>query len=485
MCDVREECGNGVKLNFLLIHGIGQQKKQDQDRFLDRICKATTACLRKNGKLPEYSRRQAATAEQPLNAVRADWSNIYYKQKETWLDVMFPNLKSALRLSWEIFLSVVLIVTVLRLTVGGGKKVFDELTGYCATLVSRPGICTEVYDFLAMGWESILMVILGALALWFIVYRFIPWGHIFSLARGFEARTLSDVLIYCGRKGEQEIVYEVCKCLLKMHVDPLRFLLYIEDPDGYSFPRPEDRPRLILGGHSQGTVIAYDMLQGSTSYLKWDPRSKDDRKKPSMRRRLDRLDATLDKAELLNSVRQLVGSEFRKLQHCDTDETLTFTAAKTAYGLSWDEGEYFYYRLLEFLNMSFAPVGMVTFGAPVPVFMFRNPDQFKDHGRNPEKLALWKNVCPPGFHEDGTWQGITWRWQNFWHSADFVAHRMESLFNDDFPVADGGTPIQFVTDVKRNTRVHHPIEAHSSYWTNPKVINAIADQLAATISEMD
>jgi hypothetical protein len=53
-----------------------------------------------------------------------------------------------------------------------------------------------------------------------------------------------------------------------------------------------------------------------------------------------------------------------------------------------------------------------------------------------------------------------------------VAHRLEALFNEGFP---GG---HFVEDRRINPPAGSPIVAHSTYWTDPGVIDGIGTQLA-------
>lgn len=351
------------KLVFLLIHGIGQQSEDVQQRFLTRVQAQAEelagsrfkagGCGPATGRLPR------------LVAERADWSRTYRRQKDTWLKVLFANLPPLSRIIFRIAFKVLVLVMVVRALISGGFYVVDYI---CEIVTGR---CLDQCLNGSLLWviESVLFTVLGALAVYLFAYRFIPWGYLFSLLRGFEAKTLSDVPVYLGRKGEVEIVCKVCSTLLSLHPRPCSFFDYLVDPDNYEFPPPSQRLNLVLAGHSQGSVIAFDMLYGSTQYMLWkagDYRSEDT---PVLRRRI-------------NQVQHFIGADrlrsrmLEDRRDCDLILRLltrsSFHELMEELDLSWEEGQLLYYRLLEFLNQSFNPVGMVTFGSPIPLFIFRD-----------------------------------------------------------------------------------------------------------------
>ena len=132
------------------------------------------------------------------------------------------------------------------------------------------------------------------------------------------------------------------------------------------------------------------------------------------------------------------------------------------------------------------PVGMVSFGSPIALFLFRNYQQLGgQHGPKSKPNDLWRFACPPSFRRDGQWQGITWRWQNFWHAADFVGHRLSPLYAQGYPTQPSDQAEPFVRDVRMKHLVSHPVDAHMSYWQSRCMVQQIGLQLAVTLLQMN
>lgn len=129
------------------------------------------------------------------------------------------------------------------------------------------------------------------------------------------------------------------------------------------------------------------------------------------------------------------------------------------------------------------PAGMVTMGSPIAIFLFRKPSLL-------DKTNLWTEACPAAFAQDGTLETpigpLGWCWLNFWHPADFVAHRLEPLFDTGYPATGTSRrpPSKFVEDVRTRAWARGPILAHSTYWTDPSVLKRIAAQLADSLAAL-
>jgi hypothetical protein len=190
---------------------------------------------------------------------------------------------------------------------------------------------------------------------------------------------------------------------------------------------------IVLAGHSLGTLVVYDMLLGAVAEAGAGG---------SVRRELKVLERNTERSQSQN-------------------DRLRF--------------------LTDVLNLltRLRVVGMATFGSPIALFLFRKPELLK-------RRDLWREACPPEFEETGISGKFRWEWTNFWHTADFVAHRLEPLFNRDFPlnsVKDSPTRL-FVEDVRVRRPVRDPISAHSEYWEDPAVIERIAAQLAECLKAL-
>ncbi|GEM_PF-5017707 len=237
-----------------------------------------------------------------------------------------------------------------------------------------------------------------------------PWGDLWTMGRSFEANTISDIVLYESDGPREAITRTV--------LDALGPVL----AEAYPVARADDRPCLpvVLAGHSLGTVIVYDALLATTARARGAP--------------------TRAQRELREDGPGLAEARRRYLERLrDAHEVL-------------------------------CPVGMATMGSPIALFLFRKPEVLRQ--RN-----LWTLACPPPFAETGAMTtaagaSLRWRWQNFWHAADFVAHRLGPVFNEGYP---GG---RFVEDVRVRPPAPDPIDAHSTYWTDRTVVDRIAAHLA-------
>ncbi len=107
------------------------------------------------------------------------------------------------------------------------------------------------------------------------------------------------------------------------------------------------------------------------------------------------------------------------------------------------------------------------------LFVFRKPSLLV-------RRNLWEEACPVAFQPSGFVGTLRWRWQNFWHPSDLIAHRLEPLFNDGYPQqpSPAHPRLKFVEDVKSWAWARGPISAHSTYWTNPRVLRRISEHVA-------
>jgi hypothetical protein len=129
------------------------------------------------------------------------------------------------------------------------------------------------------------------------------------------------------------------------------------------------------------------------------------------------------------------------------------------------------------------PVGMVTMGSPVALFMLRKPELLN-------QLGNWRYLCPQAFlrphsPQDLRWPqaGMVWRWLNFLHPADLVAHRLEPYYNtSQLAAGPDCPPLRFVEDVDVWEQYHcpatDPVSAHSCYWHLPQLKQRIGALLA-------
>lgn len=431
-------------LVVLLVHGVGRPDVPAMEKFEQRI-KAATKLRLPSGQQSLVDRLQFCTP---------NWGAQFDDERGEWLRGLFPEstlegskwsrIRSLARLAaWAT--GVMLLVTAFHALIFGAYfivalkvaiEVAVTLLLFCGVLwifpqplmgwaVGVPLAIITVYEYLvpaqlAFAWLILAAVIAGVLialgALWLF-----PWGDTYSLARTFEAFNVADVVLY-GSDAPQERIWEKV-------VDSLDDCLGHE----YVIKKGDQGKYLpaIFIGHSLGSVIAYDLLLGIAAMTK-NP------SKPAATRELTRM------RRANNAVPE--------------EEQARFTARKRVLE-----------KIVRVQNVV-RPLGMVTMGSPISLFLFRKPALAK-------RRNLWSEALPGIFDLTGIFATPTnhemrWRWQNFWHPADFVAHRIGPFFNTGY---QGGT---FVTDTRITPMVRSAIHAHGSYQTHPRVMNRIAEHLA-------
>jgi hypothetical protein len=224
---------------------------------------------------------------------------------------------------------------------------------------------------------------------------------------------------------------------------------------------PDEKANVMLCGHSLGSVINFDIVLGVTGLRgsvaeEGDPAS-------SVRREHEKANALL-MIDTNPKLRQTVNLNL-------APKEISRLEARAAF-----------YTVAEELYQRIEPVGMITMGSPIAFFLFRKPKLFA--GSPAAHRDLWKALWPQKEAGQDRRNGVKWRWQNFWHPADFVAHRLTPLYSQGFLDADG-KPRSFVTDVKVSQAVQGPIHAHSSYWGNPTVHRLIGEQLAQALIDLN
>lgn len=252
-----------------------------------------------------------------------------------------------------------------------------------------------------------------------------PWGDLWSLGRPFEANSLSDIILYESDPPRQEIVEKVLEAL-----GP-----YVPGPAKVTAD-PQTRLSVVLAGHSLGSVIVYDMLLAIAA---------------KGRGITTAIEVELNALGALEKTRPLSPEQ---------------TARKA-----------FLTRAFDVIH-ALRPLGVVTLGSPIALFLFRKPEAAA--GRSD-----WKYACPPEFRDLGETQGLRWRWRNFWHPSDMVAHRLGPLFNEGFPPGDRDPGRKFVEDVKIQPPVRDPVSAHASYWGHRTVIDRVGAHLAECVIALD
>jgi len=222
-----------------------------------------------------------------------------------------------------------------------------------------------------------------------------PWSDISTLGREFQAHTLSDIVMYLVEEPRVKIISQLVNSSLRA----LSEAQVGGDTVLYT----------LFCGHSLGSVIAYDLLR---AIVKW------------------------------NTPPSAAGGAAATAAERSTTE---FNAEKLGGG--WDGAR----SLLDRLQ----PLGLITFGCPLPFFLFRKPSLIG-------QPDIWQQLCPAGYagyFAGGSSPQPPWRWQNLWHPADFVAHRCEPYFNRGLKPER-----KFVEDIQLPGRYIHGVEAHSSYW---------------------
>jgi hypothetical protein len=260
------------------------------------------------------------------------------------------------------------------------------------------------------GW--VIGMVVGILAAavigWKIIIPRFPWGDLWTFGRPFEANTISDLILYESDGPRQAILEQVLAAL-----EPALPYAYALGKDAGTTCLP-----VVLAGHSLGSVVVYDILLGVSA-----------------------------------RGRGLSTSVQRQLTAGGPPERMAFL------------------RRAEIVQRTLCPLGIITLGSPIALFLFRKPEVTT-------RRDLWRTTLPPLFGEDGAFapsgDRLRWRWQNFWHGADFVAHRLEPFFDD-------GYPGKFVEDVRIHPLAEGPVAAHSTYWTDQHVIGRIGQQLAEVL----
>jgi hypothetical protein len=420
-------------LLVVLVHGIGPQDSTAQVGFLDRLRAATAARLAATGRADLAPR---------LVLTRADWSHLF-TERRAWLAHLFPGHAGAGTRCRRILVMLLwaLVVPVIA-TIGAGLGVGTVPPAALGWIVGT-----------AAGFAAAALVAWNGVLPWF------PWGHLWTFGRKFEADTVSDLILYESDAPREEIL----KVVLNV-VEPYLGQAYPLDKEGRLTALP-----VVLVGHSLGTVVAYDVLLGIAA------RSR--HQSPAVERELRAVQAAL-----LASQR---GSAPDPAGASGPSGRGTAAAEPRAVARGLHDRLGFLERARRVQDILY-PVGMATMGSPIALFLFRKPALLDD-------TDLWRTACPAAFAQSGALEtpagALRWRWQNFWHPSDFVAHRLEPLFNTGYPMAGpasapAGAGSKFVEDVKTSAWARSPVSAHSTYWTNPAVLTRIAAQLAEVLTAL-
>jgi hypothetical protein len=369
---------------------------------------------------------------QYLELENPDWSKTYIAEKRSWLYALFsksltPGLMNqrVYRVLGFAFL-LLMIVLFPAFLLGLLNRTLPNLhdwrwvTGAFATWV-----LTAVASALLLGALASIKY-----------FRRVPWGDIFSFGRSFEAISISDIFLYGSDRPKERIQRKTVEAL-----EP--HLLWMQESS------PGEKLQVILVGHSLGSVVTYDMLRHASDAER--------NESSSFRRELASLES-LDQ----NSLKAELGEEY------------------DSHAAALDERAKFLRRMLRMVQ-GIEILGMHTFGSPIALFMFRKPELLT--AESLKGRTNWKGLLPLAFQQEGTHvtYALRWVWKNYWHPADFVAHRVEELFLGSEQQAEGaGSPPGWtmVEDVSVNAPVAHPIAAHSCYWSHSKVIAGIADHVA-------
>jgi hypothetical protein len=253
------------------------------------------------------------------------------------------------------------------------------------------------------------------------LFRLLRWGDLFSKLRVFESQAASDIWIYSNEDHKFRIFRRI--------LDELEQAVREAGIDGGD---ETAELTLILSGHSMGSIIVSDLLSYINEYY--------------------------------------------------TDENPSSTDTK--------EEVFALLGRLPRLRV----VGMFTYGSPMALFLFRDPELFvRRCDGHIDPTQSWQRYCPPEFQAqfDPNLQPElsqplhnelpSWCWKNFWHNADFVAHRLEALLNPGRPRGRTRIPEhkRFVMDVPQFYACSDPIEAHGGYFGQESVISAIAKHVAS------
>ncbi len=443
-------------LVVLLVHGVGRADIPAMEQFEQRIMAATKR------RLP---RDQQHLADRLLFCT-PNWGAQFDDQRSEWLRGLFPEsapgaqrrqkwprIRNILRLAgWTI--GVMLLVTILHslifgvhlgvgwelpiavavalLLLAGALWIVPwHIPGWVIRMVGVLLVIALVYGFLlamqlGFAWE-ILAVVAAAILIFCDALWFFPWGDVYGLGRTFEVYNVADVVFY-GSDQPRELIWEKVEASLSSCLNQ-RYKIKKDDDERY-LP-------VIFIGHSLGSVIVYDLLLGIAARIK-DPQ------KPAVRRELTRMkqSATIVPDE----------ERARFMRRMDL------------------------FKRIANLQDVVRPLGMITMGSPISLFLFRKPALT---GRR----DLWREALPGIFGPEGIFttpieHEVRWRWQNFWHPADFVAHRIGVFFNKEY------SRDAFVVDTRISPPVRSAIHAHGCYQTHPRVMSQIAEQLAQVLTAL-
>jgi len=396
-------------LLVILVHGIGQQNAPAQSEFLDRLRDATARRLGEIGKAGLASR---------LVFERADWSHLF-PERADWLTHLFPSyarLRFRSRRTLVMILWLALIPAITALGTAEGMRLLHPS---------------------ALGWlvGTMAGLAVAILAAWCLIMPLFPWGHLLMFGRSFEANTASDVVLYGSDEPRRQI-----RDVVLAKIQPYLSRKYV-----VAGGARECLP-VVLIGHSLGSVVVYDLLLGISA-------------------RMGARKVTAAQRELSAVTQQLRGA------------TGGSAAGRAAVGGAEPEADprahlderHAFLQRADDIETTVCPVGMITLGSPIALFLFRKPSILA-------RRDLWKDACPPPFQATGLQGRLRWRWQNFWHPSDLVAHRLEPLFDQGYPPSGGR--LKFVEDVKTWAPARDPVSAHATYWTNPAVLRRISEHLA-------
>ncbi len=280
----------------------------------------------------------------------------------------------------------------------------------------------------APGWilGTLAGLVAAAVIGRFLILPYFPWGNLWTMGRSFEANTVSDVILY-ESDGPRQQILDVVATQLAPHFS-----------EAYPCLEGDERTYLpvVFVGHSLGTVVVYDLLLGISA-----------------------------------RARGITTAVDRELAVVERNLTARMEPDKNSSRMA-------FLKQMQSIHDIVYPVGMITLGSPIALFLFRKPTVA---ARN----DLWREACPIGFRTSGTVKtrtgsALRWRWQNFWHASDFVAHRLAPLFNVGYP----GVPGQFVEDERTYARAGGPISAHSTYWTERAVLDRIGEHVSEILSAL-
>ena len=348
---------------------------------------------------------------------RADWSHLF-PERIDWLKHLFPSYASLRFRSRRTLVMILWLALIPAITALGTAEGMNLL---------RPS---------ALGWlvGTIAGLAVAILAAWRLIMPLFPWGHLLMFGRSFEANTASDVILYGSDEPRRQI-----RDVVLAKIQPYLSMKYAPAGGGR-----ECLP-VVLIGHSLGSVVVYDLLLGITA-------------------RMSARKVTAAQRELSAVSQQLRGAADRPGAAGRAADPPATLQEKHAFLQRADE-----------IETTVCPVGMITLGSPIALFLFRKPSIL-------DRRDLWEEACPPPFQATGLHGRLRWRWQNFWHPSDLVAHRLEPFFDQGYPPSGGR--LKFVEDVKTWARARDPVSAHGTYWTNPAVLRRISQHLADVLVDL-